>query len=127
MQSALKESRLAGQRSRCRYGISLSRLLVVAQMAFSLTLLVAAGLFVRTLEKMRAIDLGFRPKNLLVFNLDARQAGHTDPEIVGFYGDLEKTLRGDPRSAQRGNGQFAARWQRGVGLGDRSSRQTAAR
>ena len=93
---ALKESRVGEQRFRGRGGISLSRLLVVAQMALSLLLLVAAGLFVRTLEKMRGIDLGFRPENLLVFNLDARQAGHTDPEIVGFYGDLEKRFAAIP-------------------------------
>ena len=96
VQSALKESRLGEQRPRGRHGISLSRLLVVAQMALSLLLLVAAGLFVRTLEKMRGIDLGFRPENLLVFNLDAREAGHTDPEIVRFYGDLEKRFAAIP-------------------------------
>jgi predicted permease len=96
VQSALKESRLGEQRSRGPHGISLSRLLVVAQMALSLLLLVAAGLFVRTLEKMRGIDLGFRPENLLVFNLNARQAGHTDPEIVRFYGDLEKRFAAIP-------------------------------
>jgi macrolide transport system ATP-binding/permease protein len=105
LQTALKESRLGEQRSPGRYGIRLSRLLVVVQMALSLLLLVAAGLFVRTLEKMRGINLGFRPESLLVFNLDARQAGHTDPEIVGFYGDLEKRFAAIPgaRSAAMAN------------------------
>ena len=105
VQSALKESRLGAQRSRGRHGIGLSRLLVVAQMALSVLLLVAAGLFVRTLEKMRGINLGFRPESLLVFNLDARQAGHTDPEIEGFYADLEKRFAAIPgvRSATMAN------------------------
>ena len=96
VQSALKELRLGQQRSRGHYGISISRLLVVAQIALSLLLLVAAGLFVRTLERMRGIDLGFRPESLLVFNLDARRAGHTDPEIAGFYADLEKHFAAIP-------------------------------
>ena len=113
---ALKESRL-GEQLRCgRRGISLSRLLVVAQIAISVLLLAAAGLFVRTLGNERAIDLGFRRKNLLVFNLDARQAGHTDPEILGFYGDLEKRFAAIPgvRSAAMANsplvGQGAWGW-----------------
>ena len=93
---ALKESRLGEQRSRGRLGISLSHLLVVAQIAFSLLLLVAAGLFVRTLGNLRAIDLGFGRNNLLVFSLDARQAGHTDPEILGFYGSLEERFAAIP-------------------------------
>ena len=111
VQSALKESRLGEQRSRGRHGISLSRLLVVAQMALSLLLLVAAGLFVRTLENMRGINLGFRPESLLVFNLDARQAGHTDPEIVRFYGDLEKRFAAIPgvRSATMANSPLVGR------------------
>lgn len=105
VQSALKESRLGEQRSRGRYAISLSRLLVVAQMALSLLLLVAAGLFVRTLANMRGINLGFRPESLLVFNLNARQAGHTDPGIVAFYADLEKRFAAIPgvRSATMAN------------------------
>jgi macrolide transport system ATP-binding/permease protein len=108
---ALKESRLGEQLARGRRGISLSRLLVVAQIAISVLLLVAAGLFVRTLENERAIDLGFQRKNLLVFNLDARQAGHTDPEILGFYGDLEKRFAAIPgvRSAAISNNPVVGR------------------
>ncbi len=93
---ALKESRIGEHRARRRHGFSLSRILVVGQVALTLLLLVAAGLFVRTLENARAIDLGFRRENLLVFSLDARRAGHTDPEVIRFYGDLQERFAAIP-------------------------------
>jgi predicted permease len=34
--------------------------------------------------------MGFHRENLLLFKLNARQAGHRDPEIISFYSDLEK-------------------------------------
>jgi macrolide transport system ATP-binding/permease protein len=73
--------------------IGVSRLLVVSQVAISLLLLVAAGLFVRTLSNLESISLGFNRENVLLFQLDARKAGHEDPEIVAFYGDVRRRLR----------------------------------
>jgi predicted permease len=70
--------------------LSAGRVLVVFQIAVSLLLLVAAGLFVRTLSNLESISLGFNRDNVLLFQLDARKAGHRDPEIVTFYGDLWK-------------------------------------
>lgn len=101
----LKESRLGEDRRHERHGFSLGRILVVGQIAMSLLLLVAAGLFVRTLENARAIHLGFKRENLLVFSLDARRVGHTDPEILGFYDDLQKRFAAIPgvRSAATAN------------------------
>ena len=61
---------------------------MVSQIVFTLLILVAAGLFVRTLSNLASIQLGFNPENLLTFQLNARQAGHKDPEIVTFYNDL---------------------------------------
>jgi predicted permease len=40
------------------------------QVALSMLLLAAAGLFVRTLHNLRALDLGFVPENLLTLSLD---------------------------------------------------------
>ena len=53
-------------------------------------MLVAAGLFVRTLSNLQSIELGFNRENVLLFQLNARKAGHKDPEIAAFYGDLRK-------------------------------------
>jgi putative ABC transport system permease protein len=48
--------------------------LVVAQVAAALVLLVAAGLMLRTLANLRAIDLGLRPDNLLTMRTSLPQA-----------------------------------------------------
>jgi predicted permease len=47
--------------------IPLRRTLVVTQIAVSLVLLVVAGLFVRSLLKLKDIDLGFDPDRVLLF------------------------------------------------------------
>ena len=95
--SAMKETR-AGMPSgrRIFWRISLSHVLVTGQIALSLLMLVAAGLFVRTLTNLESIEVGFNRENLLLFELDARKAGHKDPEITAFYGDLQKRFSAIP-------------------------------
>jgi predicted permease len=70
--------------------------LVVAQIAMSFLLLVAAGLFVQTLNNLHSIQLGYARENILLFSLNARQAGHRDPEITTFYTDLRKRFESIP-------------------------------
>ena len=91
---ALKQTR-AGERHSFRR-VSLSQMLVVAQIALSLLMLVAAGLFVRTLTNLQSVELGFDRENVLLFELNARKAGHKDPEIAAFYGDLQKRFSAIP-------------------------------
>ncbi|HTT63359.1 MAG TPA: ABC transporter permease, partial [Bryobacteraceae bacterium] len=93
---ALKETQTGQTRARFLPRLGLSRLLVVSQIAISLLLLVAAGLFVRTLSNLHSVDLGFNCEHVLLFRLDARKAGHKDPEIAAFYGDLLKRLSAIP-------------------------------
>jgi predicted permease len=63
---ALKESSrsVTGSRS------LLSKGLLVLQVAMSLVLLVGAGLFLRTLENLKSVDVGFDSRNLLMFNVN---------------------------------------------------------
>ena len=67
---------------------------MVTQIAVSLLLLVAAGLFVRTLTKLNSVELGFNRENLLLFNVNARQAGYRE--------DDDAVLR-EPAPAVRGH------------------------
>jgi predicted permease len=85
---ALKMARAAGSRATRSRRLSLSQALVVSQIAFTLLILVAAGLFLRTLSNLQSIQLGFNSEQLLTFQLNARQAGHRDPEIMAFYDRL---------------------------------------
>ena len=47
----------------------LSRILLVAQVAVSLVLLIGAGLFLRTLSNLRQVNVGFNPNNLVLFRI----------------------------------------------------------
>jgi macrolide transport system ATP-binding/permease protein len=87
---ALKNGPGGGSRFRTQH------VLVVAQIAMSFLLLVAAGLFVRTLNKLHSVQLGYTRENVLLFSLNARQAGHRDPEIAAFYADLRKRFESIP-------------------------------
>ena len=87
---ALKNGCGGGPRRRVQH------VLVVAQIAFSFLILVAAGLFVRTLDKLHSVQLGYARENILLFSLNARQAGHRDPEIATFYADLRKRFEAIP-------------------------------
>ena len=87
---ALKNGRGGGPRRRAQH------VLVVAQIAISFLLLVAAGLFVRTLNKLHSVELGYARENILLCSLNARQAGHRDPEIARFYTDLRQRFESIP-------------------------------
>jgi macrolide transport system ATP-binding/permease protein len=91
---ALKEVH-AGD-ARTRSPLSLSHVLVASQIGLSLLMLVAAGLFMRTLKNLQSVELGINRENLLLFQLNARQAGHRDPEIVSFYDTLQKRFAALP-------------------------------
>ncbi|MFI4946708.1 MAG: ABC transporter permease, partial [Burkholderiales bacterium] len=70
--------------------------LVVAQVAGSLVLLVAAGLFLRSLAKARAIDAGFDPEGALVFSLDLGAQGYDAARGGRFYTALQERLEHVP-------------------------------
>jgi predicted permease len=92
---ALKEARGGERRPRLRYRflrVSLSQTLVISQVALSLLMLVAAGLFVRTLSNLESITLGFNRANILLFALNADRAGHKGAERYAFYDELQKRL-----------------------------------
>jgi predicted permease len=88
---ALKETRGGqGGARHSLWGRGMGRLLVVGQIALSLLMLVAAGLFVMTLSNLQSVDIGFSRENVLLFHLEASKAGHKAPEIAGFYGELRQ-------------------------------------
>ena len=70
--------------------------LVVAQVAGSLMLLIVAGLFVRGLERAQRMDLGFDPDRLLNVLLDTGYAGYGKPRTTEFYRELERRVRAIP-------------------------------
>ena len=70
-----------GGSGRFRFG----RTLVIAQVALSLALLIGAGLFVRSLGKLRSVDIGFKRDNVLLFSVDPQLIKYQPPQIAGLY------------------------------------------
>ena len=92
---ALKATSVTERRGRLRHGIprpSATQALVVAQIAISLLMLVAAGLFVRTLSNLQSVPLGFNRDNVLLFEVNAPQAGYPAAGVADFYAGLRQRL-----------------------------------
>ena len=89
---SLKEGRTTGGGRRFGWG----RALVVAQVAISLTLLVGAGLFIRSLGKLRSVDLGFQREQVLVFSVDPQLIGYRREQIGGLYKQMLERIGGVP-------------------------------
>lgn len=64
---------------------SLRNLLVVTQVALSIVLLVGAGLFLRSLWKLRSIDVGFSGDQVLALTLDLRLRGYNEAQGKNLY------------------------------------------
>ena len=96
--TALKQTRAgeSGGRVHSRLRISLGQALIVAQIAISLLLVVAAGLFVRTLQQLNSIRIGFNRESVLLVTLNANQAGYRDDGLMRFYADLHRRFAALP-------------------------------
>jgi predicted permease len=73
--------------------LTLGKLLVIAQVALSLVLLMGAGLFGTDLWNMRHVDAGFDRDHVLLFSLNPRPAGYTSQRAAALYSDLVERLR----------------------------------
>jgi predicted permease len=68
--------------------LPLNKTLVVAQVSFSLVLLIAAGLFVHSLSRLSRVNLGYNRENLLLFRVNAAAGGYKGPAATRLYDDL---------------------------------------
>jgi predicted permease len=72
------------------------KLLVVAQVAVSLLLLVGAGLFARSLYNLKNLDLGFHTENLMTFSLDPSLNGYDENRTHALYARLQNDIEALP-------------------------------
>ena len=70
--------------------------LVVGQMAFSLVLLVGAGLFVRALQRGAALDPGFETAGVTTALLNADSWGYDEAKSRAFFASLRERVAGMP-------------------------------
>jgi predicted permease len=75
---------------------TLRNVLVVAQIAMSLVLLCATGLFLRSLQSASGIDVGFRSNGILMMSVDPREHGYTAERTVQLLGQLRERVAALP-------------------------------
>ena len=88
--NTLKETSRSVAGSRTLLGKSL----LVLQVAISLVLLVAAGLFLQTLRNLRNVDVGFNTRNLVLFRVNPVLNRYDDTRMTGLYQQMTDRLRG---------------------------------
>jgi predicted permease len=74
----------------------LSKSLILVQVALSVVLLIGAGLLVRTLQNLRAVDLGFNPRNILLFRLNPQLNGYDAVRTNSIYDEVAQELEALP-------------------------------
>ena len=91
---ALREGGRSGSAGAARHRVR--SILVGAQMAGSLVLLIIAGLFTRSLQAVQHMYLGFEPDHLLNVILDPHEIGYDQARTNAFYKELEDRARALP-------------------------------
>lgn len=76
--------------------VRLRKAIVIAQLAFTLVLLVGAGLFVQTLTRLHAKDRGFDSSRLLMFRADPAGIGYPESDAPQVMRDLVRALQDVP-------------------------------
>ena len=84
-----------GQRGTARRS-PLFRTLLVAQTALSVVLLVGAGLFLRSIQRIAALDLGMDVRHVLTLEVDFTGTGRTGRERAAFFGRALERVRALP-------------------------------
>jgi len=77
-------------------GSRLHSLLVIAQMALSLVLLISAALLLRSIQNAYKTDPGFEKKNLVLLSTELDLRGYADGEGTRFYQRLIDRVRSLP-------------------------------
>jgi len=77
-------------------------LLVAGQVAGSLVLLVAAGLFVRSLQTAQSLDLGYAPDHVLNARMNPQWVGYDRQRTNDFYLELKRRVKAWPEVQSAG-------------------------
>jgi predicted permease len=92
--SAIKAQ--AGQPSGARSAARFRTSLVTAQIALSMALLVAAGLFVKSLVNVSRVELGVKVDNVVTFGISPSLSGYQTPRSMTLFERTERELSGIP-------------------------------
>jgi predicted permease len=82
-------------------------LLATLQVAFSMLLLVTAGLFARSLANVASVELGLRTDSIVTFSLAPRLSGATPERARATFGLVEERLAAQPGVTSVGAARIA--------------------
>jgi predicted permease len=86
----------SGQPSGARAAARFRTALVTVQIALSMTLLVAAGLFIKSLGNVSRVDLGLTTENVVMFSLSPVLNGYEPDRSGALFQDVEEGLAAIP-------------------------------
>lgn len=96
---------------------NLRNLLVIAQIAVSLLLLISSGLFLKGFRTAQSIDPGFRTQNLAITTIDPTHAGYEKTAATQLARNILDQLRRNPQVVDAALGEWVP-----LGLGGGVSR-----
>jgi len=86
-----------------RSGTRARRVLVMAEVALAVVMLAGAGLLIKTLRGLQAIDIGFEPERVLTARLNLPPLDYPDDgKVIAFMNQLEEKLRTVPGATAAG-------------------------
>jgi predicted permease len=86
----------AGQPSGAKAAARFRTTLVTVQIALSMALLIAAGLFIKSLFNVSRVDLGLNTEHLITFGVSPNLSGYDSPRTRAFVERLEGELATSP-------------------------------
>jgi predicted permease len=92
--AGLQEAGRGSAAGRHRGGLAAG--LVIAQIALSMVLVVTAALLVRSVLHLQKVNVGFNPRNVLLFQLDPTLNGYDEARVRATYARVLEQLRAAP-------------------------------
>jgi len=108
-----EDPNIALQKNAQKFSRSTGRLgksLIVTQVALSLVLLTAAGLFIRTLNKLRTIEPGYQAEGVLDASLYPKPGGYKNLDWVNYYQELTARVSLLPGVESAGIAKMSLGW-----------------
>jgi putative ABC transport system permease protein len=91
--------------------------LVISEIALTLTLLVAAGLVLKSFSRLQSLSLGYEPRALFTARFELPWRKYNDRDKIGIFAkallDKVRALPGVQNAAVSSNGPLMGRWQTG--------------
>jgi macrolide transport system ATP-binding/permease protein len=109
------EALRTGHRAATGGSTLLQRGLVVIQTALSLVLLIAAGLFAQSLNRLQHSNLKLESKNRYIVHIDPQAAGYLPSQVGALYRNMEQQFHGIPGVLRVGISTYAPMEQRNDG------------